>query len=657
MQENVTTNLRVTGGASYSAALRSVGSAALGAGSSITGVLRMISPLRAALAGLAGGAVLGGIARVGDTFEMNRRVIAGTFASLGQASDFNQGLQLAAQTMQRIEIMAARLPGEAEEYVGVFRQALPQVQGAFAGASIDQLNTFTNRMTAIGRTMGIDSQQIARDMQLMLAVGRGRAGGNVRTFQSMMPFIEQVTRGTANHVTNAQEFNELSQETRGAILQQTIEMDGLQSMLNDAANSWDAQKGTLATIVRTITRLGSAPLFDAMKRGLASFNAQFIDADGNLTDLTRTIIGLGRFVSNHIVTAFQRVVEITSRLGAQWRTLADSPFLQRLADGARHLAAMARTNIEGTASTIGAGLATRGLATGAVAGATGVGALGGMGIGIAVGALFDLATRAGFLTQILSAAATTFTTLLTVLGPIIRIQQSLSGILADLVEAILPPLWGLFNALLEPLAMGVSALFAMYSVLIERVRPALAQLWSALGNLFNSIANLVGPALRMLAGLLISSAGPAFARAIQMVDVFARLLLLAVSGINLFASALNRVASMLGFAAQPAATAAAPATGGASSWIEDFLSRMRSLGTDVAAAGVEGATQAANRMPPSDRGGARVTQDFRNSRFDVTQRFAEGFDPDRIAVAFAQDLGRIGSERLQSGFEPMFTVR
>lgn len=52
-----------------------------------------------------------------------------------------------------------------------------------------------------------------------------------------------------------------------------------------------------------------------------------------------------------------------------------------------------------------------------------------------------------------------------------------------------------------------------------------------------------------------------------------------------------------------------------------------------------------------------VYQDFRGSRFDVTQQFAEGFDPDRIAVGFANDIAALGERRVQSGFAPLFAVR
>ena len=49
---------------------------------------------------------------------------------------------------------------------------------------------------------------------------------------------------------------------------------------------------------------------------------------------------------------------------------------------------------------------------------------------------------------------------------------------------------------------------------------------------------------------------------------------------------------------------------------------------------------------------AKPDINFNNNRFDITQKFAEGFDPDRIAVAFAQDLGRMGEMRVQSAMAP-----
>lgn len=66
--------------------------------------------------------------------------------------------------------------------------------------------------------------------------------------------------------------------------------------------------------------------------------------------------------------------------------------------------------------------------------------------------------------------------------------------------------------------------------------------------------------------------------------------------------------------------------------------------------------KAAPTTTPPGRGGAKVHQDFRGSKFTIAQKFEEGYDPDRVAVAFANDLRKIGEFRLQSGLEPMFGV-
>lgn len=47
--------------------------------------------------------------------------------------------------------------------------------------------------------------------------------------------------------------------------------------------------------------------------------------------------------------------------------------------------------------------------------------------------------------------------------------------------------------------------------------------------------------------------------------------------------------------------------------------------------------------------------DFRGSKFDITQTFAEGFDPDRIAVAFSNDLASLADKRMGTGFNPLYS--
>lgn len=63
------------------------------------------------------------------------------------------------------------------------------------------------------------------------------------------------------------------------------------------------------------------------------------------------------------------------------------------------------------------------------------------------------------------------------------------------------------------------------------------------------------------------------------------------------------------------------------------------------------------KTPKTPKGRQTTINDFRFSKFDIRQEFAEGFDPDRIAVAFASDLANLGEMRMQSAYAPLFAIR
>ena len=58
---------------------------------------------------------------------------------------------------------------------------------------------------------------------------------------------------------------------------------------------------------------------------------------------------------------------------------------------------------------------------------------------------------------------------------------------------------------------------------------------------------------------------------------------------------------------------------------------------------------------PAERGGTNY--DFRGSTFRIEQNFAEGMEPDRVAVAFTNDIAKLGERRLQSNFQPLFSTK
>lgn len=69
------------------------------------------------------------------------------------------------------------------------------------------------------------------------------------------------------------------------------------------------------------------------------------------------------------------------------------------------------------------------------------------------------------------------------------------------------------------------------------------------------------------------------------------------------------------------------------------------------ARGAAAAPTAPGAQPPP------TYQDFRGSRFDIKQNFAEGWDAGRVAVALTDKVAELGERRLQSGLVPLYSVR
>ena len=150
------------------------------------------------------------------------------------------------------------------------------------------MTDFTNRFAAIGKTLQVDAGQIGRDLSLMLGP-KGRAGGNVLTFQRMLPFIRQL-KGHATET--AESFNTMTQPKRLALLQEALANPALSSMLDRSAGSFDAMLGAAKSMVKTLVRLSTAGLFKGAKEGLDSIRAIFVDDGGKLTSTGQAFVDI-----------------------------------------------------------------------------------------------------------------------------------------------------------------------------------------------------------------------------------------------------------------------------------------------------------------------------------------------------------------------------
>lgn len=251
-----------------------------------------------ALTGLVAGLALNKVAEIGSAFEQNRNQIAGFLSALGLSSDFNAGLGEASKIMQKITADAARLPGEAEEYIQVFKANAAYLKNGMPGANPEQIADFTNKLTAVAKSVAsnLDGAQIARESSQLLAV-QGRAGGHNVLWQRLLPFLMQV-EGQAN--ITAQAFNAMAQPKRVELLNAAFAK--LQPLLDKSADSFDAMSGAFKSNITQLVRLGTADLFEGMKTDLNDINNTFFDVNGNLTETGKNVVSLISSFSHGVAT-------------------------------------------------------------------------------------------------------------------------------------------------------------------------------------------------------------------------------------------------------------------------------------------------------------------------------------------------------------------
>lgn len=584
-----------------------------------------VNPLTVALGGLASGATLSGIVALNSQFEQTRLTMGGMLTAIGRAGDIDQGFRLAEQTMISITNAAAALPGEAEDYIQVFRAGLVQVDSALQG-TLAQSVQFTNQITAIGRTFGIDAIQIGMDVKRMLASGRGSAGMDVRTFQELLPYMKQI-EGQANITTES--FNRMTAPERAQLLQQTFAQ--LQPMLDRAGTTWDAMAGAMMSSLKMIGRQASAPIFDALKDALGEMNALLYDGNGVIQQTGIELFAFGRTLSRNIVGGFREAWQFATYLYGQVKQVTDaitaSPGFQAIVgalSNAGSALAQLKTGIEGAFS-------------GAVGGTSGV-----------MDRLMGAFNTVG--EMIFRASA--------VLSPFVGYLSAMAGLVVDLASNMLPGVLEGLNAITAPLFEFAGYLFDVGAGIATNLRPTMQRLYTAVGDLASQFGQMFGPTLRLIIAVMkvlgeiiggylmpkIRAVYDALGYFIQGIADFLKWLrdTLHIEGL----SSINFGGGGGGFISRV---------------MEQYQRDQGQIFADSVISQVQATAQDQQRMAQDrernqPRPGGHTVQDFRNSRFTIDQKFAEGFDPDRVAVAFRQDLERIGTLQGQSGLAPLFGI-
>lgn len=644
--EKLVTEFSALGGPAYQRTLSTIGRTAQTAGGMIERMTRHINPLNVALGALGGGYALAKIIGVGEAFENVQAKLAGTLADMKVAPSFVEGLTQADAVLNSINTAAAALPGEAQDYISVFTTTLPVLSRA-VGGNMKQMTDFSNQYTAVMSGLGISSIEAGMMLNRALTPGRGTLDSMAQSSNTFINKLKNV-EGQAN--LTLQTFNRMDEHARAALVQKMLSGQG--DMLKYVSDKWSAVAGSVKSTQKLMMRLATASLFEGMTKALARINSAFVDSNGQLTKLGTLVVEIGKFFGDHVargMDSMSRKFEKFAQNIDKWLAgMQNSPFIKVLDSILTKAGALGRALTSGggkggggaagpSTMQMSAGAAVMGLMAGPVA------ALAGFVLGIDnVVAIFTrLGEGVGLLYDSLQPVVSTM-------------GGALAGVLLSIVDialALIPAFVGVAEivfVLIDALAPFVGAIITVASFLVGLLAPAV----KAIGDGFVYWKGLIEPVVQVLTALF---AGMAVVVGLLLIP-FSPLIVAVGALVAAFAAAIAFFNSNKYDVSTTRGTGGAegPASGvmaELAAKLKDFQSKQAADLTKMVAPELAGAKPP---RAPGARGGSKTVQDFRNSRFSIQQEFAEGFDPDRIAVAFSKDLGKLGEQRLQSGQEPLF---
>jgi hypothetical protein len=227
--------------------------------------------------------------------EQARTAIAGLLTAGGfpGADDFATSLQLADEIIKQMRVDARELPGEFKDLQHIFQFSI--IGGAEAGKSIRQIERMAAQVMAVSKAFGLQSEVAGREFAMLM---EGRAGAHIALFSKLKPFMgEGMT---------AEAFNQLSAPDKWRAIEKALA--GFSPMVKEYGRTWEAVSSTAQDHLRTLLRVGTAPLFEGIKHALEGLNAWF---EANQT----TVEAYAQVVGKALADAFAWVLNILKAIG------------------------------------------------------------------------------------------------------------------------------------------------------------------------------------------------------------------------------------------------------------------------------------------------------------------------------------------------------
>ena len=580
---------------------------------------------------VAGFALLGGAIRLATSniFEFeaaseSAQISIATVLQIGgRAETFAEAMGLAAESYERLRVMAVQSPATTFDLVNIFQGVLGFQK---AGVSLEAMEQMTARVAVAAGALGVDFAQAQRDIAAMAS---GVAGNDVALFRMLR------TSGALTQST--EEWNALVKNDAArafVVLQEAL------SKFDDASvavgNSWAGITSTLSDVGQVLGATARGPVFNRLKSALRNVAQAAID---NFTQLNAVFERIGAsalrflnpaitFIEHGIVNLIENADQIPAKFDAiRARAAAIADTLAKVI-AVKFAVSMAMM-------TGGAALSAAPALT------SGITALGGAAVSAGTGLVNLFSNFAPIMIRLMTVTATFLTggavmsTLLAGLASAAAfIVPILIALVAVVVAMAIPAT--LLGGALYVLLTDFDTVLAWFNTYIV---PTLRRAWADI----QSILDQAGPDLRAfgevglyLFGEAVKDTANVVKAAVQAFTSFLPMVRSAMDslglGILFEAARLQFINARGQGAAREAAEAAGAVEGGS---------------MDPAAA-TGGATRRA--------GGGRssVNNDFRGSRINIHQEFRQQ-DPDRIAVATLGALSSAGERRIASGYAPAVT--
>lgn len=406
--------------------------------------------------------------------------VEGTSGLTGWANS----MSFAEGAMAQIRRDAAALPGEAGDFIEVFRAGLPgALETGMRAADVAQ---FTNRFAAVGIAFRVDSEQIGRDLNLMLG---GRAGAHVMMWNRLKSTIGM----------SAEAFNALGASARRAKIDDAL--GRYAPMINAYSNTWEAISSTTTSYGENLLRLSTNPFFNVAKKELRSIN-DWWGAHEEAVNEVANGVGIG------LVNAYKRARGAAAGLFDRMDAFVRSGTADRIYD----LGSSVVSGVSGLASRAAGAIIDHPAAAAGAAGAAAGAAMGVPGMGLVFGALVQFATHTEEANAVLGSLSSMGTSTVSIFTGLWDTLLGVDAFLGNVLAATLPGV-----------AAGVDGVIGGLDQFLKGISPALGELLVAITPLFELLGGVIGEVARQLGVDLFNSLRTLGSATGQVISAFAGL--------------------------------------------------------------------------------------------------------------------------------------